>query len=150
MLHVLITLKECLALMSRKHIASLFEGFKVLLTMRVPDITGPVIDSLNAVCLNPTSDAPVEALVEVLSIAAGPFKAHETSADAMTFTARMLKVGLARAFSLNRDLCVVKLPTVFNGLKGMLLYLPRPAFFGYRISDRYCFSYQCGFILLFS
>uniref|UniRef100_A0A1J3F6E5 RRP12-like protein n=1 Tax=Noccaea caerulescens TaxID=107243 RepID=A0A1J3F6E5_NOCCA len=120
MLHVLITLEECLALMSRKHIASLFEGFKVLLTMRVPYITGSVIDSLNAVCLNPTSDVPVEALVEVLSIAAGPFKAHETSADAMTFTARMLKVGLTRAFSLNRDLCVVKLPTVFNGLKDII------------------------------
>lgn len=127
-LYILSTLKECLALMSKKCIATLIEGFKVLMILRDPYITRPVIDSLNAVCLNPTTEVPVEALVEVLSLAAGLFSGHETSADAMTFTARLLKVGMTRTFFLNRDLCVVKLPSVFNGLKGMLLYLLLPDF----------------------
>ncbi|WZZ36673.1 hypothetical protein YC2023_020074 [Brassica napus] len=74
----------------------------------------PVIDSLNALCLNPSSEVPVEALVEVLYHAAVLFWAPETSADAMTSTARLLKVGMMRAFSLNRDVCVVKLPSVFT------------------------------------
>lgn len=144
MVYILSTLNECLALMSRKHIAILIDGFKVLLMLRDPFITRPVIDSLNAVCLNPASEVPVEALVEVLSIAAAQFSAYEMSADAMTFTARLLKVGMMRAFSLNRDLCVVKLPSVFNGLKGMLLYLLLPAFFCFKLCKKYCFSCQCG------
>lgn len=119
-LYILSTLKECLALMSKKHIATLIEGFKVLMILRDPYITRPVIDSLNAVCLNPTSEVPVEALLEVLSLAAGLFSGHETSADAMTFTARLLKVGMTRSFTLNRDLCVVKLPSVFNGLNDII------------------------------
>ncbi|VVA93509.1 unnamed protein product [Arabis nemorensis] len=120
MVYILSTLNECLALMLRKHIAMLIDGFKVLLMLRDPFITRPVIDSLNAVCLNPASEVPVEALVEVLSIAAAQFSAYEMSADAMTFTARLLKVGMMRAFSLNRDLSVVKLPSVFNGLKDII------------------------------
>lgn len=135
MLYILSTLKECLALMSRKHIATLIEGFKMLMILRDPYITRPVIDSLYAVCLNPTSEVPVEALLEVLSLAAGLFSGHETSADAMTFTARLLKVGMTRSFSLNRDLCVVKLPSVFNGLNGMLLYLLLPAFWFQNFSN---------------
>ncbi|XP_010509765.1 PREDICTED: RRP12-like protein isoform X2 [Camelina sativa] len=119
-LYILTTLKECLALMSQQHIATLIEGFQVLMILRDPYITRPVIDSLNALCLNPTADVPVEALVEVLSLAAGLFSGHETSADTMTFTARLLKVGITRTFSINRDLCVVKLPSVFNGLKDIL------------------------------
>lgn len=139
MLYILSTLKECLALMSKKHIATLIEGFKVLMILRDPYITRPVIDSLSALCLNPTSEVPVEALVEVLSLAAGLFSGHETSADAMTFTARLLKVGMTRTFSLNRDLCVVKIPSVFNGLKGMLFYLLLSAFRFQNISNTLLF-----------
>ncbi|CAN8277424.1 unnamed protein product [Cochlearia groenlandica] len=119
-IYILIALKECLSLMSKKHIANVIVGFKVLLILRDPFITRPVIDSLNTLCLNPASQVPVEALLEVLSLVAGLFSAPETSADAMTFTARLLKVGLMRAYSLNRDFCVVKLPAVFNGLKDII------------------------------
>ncbi|KAJ4891620.1 ARM repeat superfamily protein [Raphanus sativus] len=119
-LYLLSTLRECLALMSRKHIATVIEGFKMLMITRDAFITRPLIDALNALCLNPTSEVPVEALVEVLYHAAVLFSAPETSADAMTSTARLLKVGMMRAFSLNRDVCVVKLPSVFNGLKDII------------------------------
>ncbi|KAG2326830.1 hypothetical protein Bca52824_009558 [Brassica carinata] len=119
-LYLLSTLKECLALMSKKHVATVIEGFKMLMITRDAFITRPVIDSLNALCLSPTSEVPVEALVEVLYHAAVLFSAHESSADAMTFTARLLKVGMMRAFSINRDVCVVKLPSVFNGLKDII------------------------------
>ncbi|KAF8110205.1 hypothetical protein N665_0086s0044 [Sinapis alba] len=119
-LYLLSTLKECLALMSKKHIATVIEGFKMLMITRDAFITRPVIDSVNALCLSPTSEVPVEALAEVLYHAAGLFSAPETSADAMTSTARLLKVGMMRAFSLNRDICVVKLPSVFNGLKDII------------------------------
>ncbi|KAF8100994.1 hypothetical protein N665_0212s0035 [Sinapis alba] len=119
-LYILSALKECLALMSKKHIATVIDGFKILLITRDAFIARPVIDSLNALCLNPTSEVPVEALVEVLYHAAVLFSAPETSADAMTSTARLLKVGMMRAFSLSRDICVVKLPSVFNGLKDII------------------------------
>ncbi|CAH8389307.1 unnamed protein product [Eruca vesicaria subsp. sativa] len=119
-LYLLSTLKECLALMSKKHVATVIEGFKMLMVTRDAFITRPVIDSFYALCLNPTSEVPVEALVEVLYHAAVLFSTPETSADAMTSTARLLKVGMIRAFSLNRDVCVVKLPSVFNGLKDII------------------------------
>ncbi|CAN6825587.1 RRP12-like protein [Brassica napus] len=119
-LYLLSTLKECLALMSKKHIANVIEGFKMLMVTRDAFVARPVIDSLNALCLNPTSEVPAEALVEVLYHAAVLFSAPETSADAMTFTARLMKVGMMRAFSMNRDVCVVKLPGVFNGLKDII------------------------------
>ncbi|CAF1817089.1 unnamed protein product [Brassica oleracea var. botrytis] len=119
-LYLLSPLKECLALMSKKHIATVIEGFKMLMITRDAFITRPVIDSLNAFCLNPTSEVTAEALVEVLYHAAVLFSAPETSADAMTSTARLMKVGMVRAFSLNRDVCVVKLPGVFNGLKDII------------------------------
>ncbi|WZY81774.1 hypothetical protein YC2023_028158 [Brassica napus] len=119
-LYILSALKECLALMSKKHIATVIDGFKILLITRDAFIARPVIDSLNALCLNPASEVPVEALVEVLYHAAVLFSAPETSADAMTSTARLLKVGMMRAFNLNRDICVVKLPGVFNGLKDII------------------------------
>ena len=141
MLYILSALKECLALMSKKHIATVIDGFKILLITRDAFIARPVIDSLNALCLNTASEVPVEALVEVLYHAAVLFSAPETSADAMTSTARLLKVGMMRAFNLNRDICVVKLPGVFNGLKGMLLYL---LLFGFRIAERYCLLCECG------
>ena len=143
-LYILSALKECLALMSKKHIATVIDGFKILLITRDAFIARPVIDSLNALCLNPASEVPVEALVEVLYHAAVLFSAPETSADAMTSTARLLKVGMMRAFNLNRDICVVKLPGVFNGLKGMLLYLLLVASFDFRIAERYCLLCQCG------
>ncbi|CAN6996204.1 unnamed protein product [Brassica rapa subsp. trilocularis] len=119
-LYLLSTLKECVALMSKKHVATVIEGFKMLMVTRDAFVARPVIDSLNALCLNPTSEVPVEALVEVLYHAAVLFSAPETSADAMTSTARLFKVGMVRAFSLNRDVCVVKLPGVFNGLKDII------------------------------
>ncbi|KAF2605537.1 hypothetical protein F2Q70_00025145 [Brassica cretica] len=119
-LYLLSTLKECLALMSKKHVATVIEGFKMLMVTRDAFIARPVIDSLNALCLNPTSEVPAETLVEVLYHAAVLFSAPETSADAMTFTARLMKVGMMRAFSMNRDVCVVKLPGVFNGLKDII------------------------------
>ncbi|KAJ0240084.1 ARM repeat superfamily protein [Hirschfeldia incana] len=119
-LYLLSTLKECLASMSKKHIATVIEGFKMLMITRDAFITRPVIDSLNALCLYSTSEVPVEALVEVLYQAAVLVSAHETSADAITSTSRLLKVGIIRAFSLNRDVCVAKLPSVFNGLKDII------------------------------
>ncbi|XP_010533237.1 PREDICTED: RRP12-like protein [Tarenaya hassleriana] len=119
-LYILEALNECLALMSKKYMASVVERFNTLLMLRQPFVTKPVMDSLNAICLHPTSELPVDILIEVLCFAAVWFSTEETSADVMTFTSRLLKVGMTRIFALNRDLCVVKLPVVFNGLKDIL------------------------------
>ncbi|KAF6173962.1 hypothetical protein GIB67_039913 [Kingdonia uniflora] len=40
--------------------------------------------------------------------------------DTMTFTARLLDVGIRKVYSLNRQICVVKLPAVFSALAEIL------------------------------
>ncbi|GAU23825.1 hypothetical protein TSUD_27350 [Trifolium subterraneum] len=42
------------------------------------------------------------------------------SGDGMTFTARLLDSGMKKVFSLDRQMCVIKLPVVINDLKDIL------------------------------
>lgn len=119
-LHVLDALKECLPLMSMKYLTSVLKYFKTLLELRQQLVTRRITDSLNAVCLHQNADVPAEALLDLLCSLAYSVSLNESSADAMTFTARLLNVGIKRIHDLNRQICVVKLPMVFNALKDIL------------------------------
>lgn len=119
-LYVLDALKECLPLMSTKYTAVILKYFKTLLELRQPLVTRRVTDALNVICLHPTVEVSAEALLDLLCSLALSVSTNETSADAMTFTARLLNVGMIKIYSINREICSTKLPIVFNALKDIL------------------------------
>ncbi|BFG39488.1 hypothetical protein CerSpe_257610 [Prunus speciosa] len=119
-LYVLDALKECLFLMSINYKTAILKYYKTLLELHQPLVTKRITDSLNILCLNPTTDVSPEVLLDLLCSLALSVSTNETSADGMTFTARLLGTGMAKVYSLNRQICVVKLPTVFNALRDVL------------------------------
>lgn len=119
-LYVLDALKECLPLMSTKYTAVILKYFKTLLELRQLLVTRRVTDALNVICLHPTLEVSAEALLDLLCSLALSVSTNETSADAMTFTARLLNVGMIKIYSINREICSTKLPIVFNALKDIL------------------------------
>ncbi|ONH97380.1 hypothetical protein PRUPE_7G186700 [Prunus persica] len=119
-LYVLDALKECLFLMSINYKTAVLKYYKTLLELHQPLVTKRITDSLNILCLNPTTDVSPEVLLDLLCSLALSVSTNETSADGMTFTARLLGTGMAKVYSLNRKICVVKLPTVFNAVRDVL------------------------------
>lgn len=117
-LYILDALKECLPLLSIKCVTAILKYFKTLLELRQPVVTRRVTDSLKVVCLHPGLQVPAEPLLDLLCSLALYASTNETSADNMTFTASLLDVGMKKVYSLNRQICVVKLPIVFSTLKG--------------------------------
>lgn len=119
-LYVLDALKECLPHMSLKYTNTMLKYFKTLLELRKPLVTRRVTDSLSVVCLYPTSEVSPEGLLDLLYSLANSVSSEETSSvDAMTFTARLLDSGIKKVYSLNRQVCVVKLPAMVNALRGV-------------------------------
>ncbi|KAL3532733.1 hypothetical protein ACH5RR_006254 [Cinchona calisaya] len=119
-LYILDALKVCLPCMSSKSSTNILKYFKSLLELRQPVVTRRITDCLNAVCLNPPGEVYPEALLELLCSLVTSVSANESSADSMTFTARLLDVGIRKVYSLNRQICVVKLPVVFSALSDIL------------------------------
>ncbi|XP_028786933.1 RRP12-like protein [Neltuma alba] len=119
-LYILDSLKECLPLMSLKCKNSILKYFKTLLDLHQPLVTRRITDGLSFLCLYPASEVSPEALLELLNSLALSISTNEMSGDVMTFTARLLDVGMNKVFTLNRQICVIKLPIVFNALKDIL------------------------------
>lgn len=119
-LRILDALKICLPYMSSKSITNVLERFKSLLTLRQRVVTRPITDGLNALCLHSGAEISAEILLDLLCSLATSGSLNESSADSMMFTARLLDTGMKRVYSLNRQICVVKLPLVFNALKDVL------------------------------
>lgn len=121
-LFVLDALKECLPYMSLKCTTSILKHFKSLLELNQPVVSRRITDSLYSLCLVPALDVSPDALLALLSSIALSVSTIETSVDAMTFAARLLDVGMIKVYSLDRQMCVTKLPAVFNALKGLFLF----------------------------
>ncbi|XVE97854.1 hypothetical protein REPUB_Repub03eG0054800 [Reevesia pubescens] len=119
-LYILDALKDSLPLMSMKYMTTILKYYKTLLELRQSLVTRRVTDSLNVVCTYPNVDVSAEALIDLLSSLALSVSSSETSAVGMTFNARLLSSGMLKVYSLNRQLCVVKLPIVFCALKDIL------------------------------
>ena len=131
-LYILDALKECLPFLSLKYKTNILNHFKTLLNMGQPLVTRRITDGLNFLCLNPTSEVSPEALLEVLcTLSSLSTLSTEISGDGMTFTARLLDAGMKKVFSLNRQMCVIKLPNVFNDLKGIMNLIAFVHIFGY-------------------
>ncbi|XP_070037346.1 uncharacterized protein [Nicotiana tomentosiformis] len=119
-LHVLDALKLCLPYMSSKYSNSTLKYFKSLLELHQPLVNRRITDGLTALCIHPTAEVSAEVLLDLLGSLATSVSANESSADTLTFTARLLGIGMRRVYSINRQLCVVKLPMVFNSLSDVL------------------------------
>ncbi|CAJ2627945.1 unnamed protein product [Trifolium pratense] len=120
-LYILDALKECLPLLSLKYKNNILKHYKTLLLLGQPLVTRRITDSLSFLCLYPTSEVSPEALLEVLcTLSALSTSSNEMSGDGMTSTARLLDAGMKKVFSLDRQMCVIKLPSVFNDLKDIL------------------------------
>ncbi|KAK2985261.1 hypothetical protein RJ640_009169, partial [Escallonia rubra] len=119
-LYILDALKDCLPLMSMKFSTNILKYFKSLLELHQPLVTRRITDSLNVLCLHPTGEVSSEVLLDLLCSLAISVSANETSADNMTFAARLLDVGMKKIYTLNRQLCVVKLPVVLSALGDIL------------------------------
>lgn len=117
-LRILDALKICLPYMSSKSMTNVLERFKSLLTLRQRVVTVPITDGLNALCLHSGAEISAEILLDLLCSLASSGSPEDSSADSMTLTARLLDTGMKRVYSLNREICVVKLPLVFSALKG--------------------------------
>ncbi|MBA0638959.1 hypothetical protein Goklo_022022 [Gossypium klotzschianum] len=119
-LYVLDALKDSLPLMSMKYTTTILKYYKTLLELRQPLVTRRVTDSLNVVCTYPNIEVSAEALLDLLSFLAVSVSASEASPVSLTFNARLLSSGMMKVQSLNRQLCVIKLPVVFSALKDIL------------------------------
>ncbi|ESW26550.1 hypothetical protein PHAVU_003G128600 [Phaseolus vulgaris] len=119
-LYILDALKECLPFLSRKSKTSILNYFKYLLDLHQPLVTRRITDGLSFLCHYPLSEVSPEALLELLNTLARSMESNKMSGDRLTFTARLLDAGMNKVYSLNRQICVVKLPIVFNTLKDIL------------------------------
>ena len=134
-LFVLDALKECLPYMSLKCTTSILKHFKSLLELNQPVVSRRITDSLYSLCLAPALDVSPDALLDLLSSIALSVSTIETSVDAMTFAARLLDVGMIKVYSLDRQMCVTKLPAVFNALKGLFYFLNLILFIFHRLEN---------------
>ncbi|MCL7022506.1 hypothetical protein MKW94_005403 [Papaver nudicaule] len=119
-LYILHCLKNCLPLMAKRNITSVLNYYKSLLELDQPVVSRLITDSLNALCINPTSEVSPEVLVDLLGSLANAVHKGNRTADSMTFTARLLDVGMKKVYPLDRQGCVVKLPDVFRALAEIL------------------------------
>ncbi|MED6156088.1 hypothetical protein PIB30_011550 [Stylosanthes scabra] len=117
-LYILDALKESLPFLSLKCKTRILECYKILLNFKQPLVTRRITDGLSSLCLYPTSEVLPGPLLDLLSLLASLIKST-TPGDEMTFTARLLATGMNKVYLLNRQICVVTLPLVFNALKIM-------------------------------
>ncbi|PHT75837.1 hypothetical protein T459_19359 [Capsicum annuum] len=120
-LHMLDVLKLCLPFMSSKYLNNSLKYFKSLLDLQQPLVNRHITDGLNALCIHPTAEVSPEVLLDILGSLATSVSAKESSVDTMTVAAHLLGVGMRRVYSIDRQLCVVKLPVVVNSLRDVLV-----------------------------
>ncbi|XP_051150403.1 uncharacterized protein LOC127264880 [Andrographis paniculata] len=119
-LYILDALKICLPYMASTSSTKILKHYKSLLELKHPIVTKRITDGLNALCLHSAGDISAELLVDLLCSLGFSVSANPSSADSMTFTTRLLNIGMNLVYSRNRQICVVKLPVIFNALKEVL------------------------------
>ncbi|KAL3637285.1 hypothetical protein CASFOL_019584 [Castilleja foliolosa] len=119
-LYILDALQIWLPYMSSNYTTTILKYFKSLLELRYPIVTRRIDDGLNALCLHSAGEISAEALLELLCSLTTSFSPDDSSADSMTFTARLLDTEMKKVYLFNRLICVIKLTVVFNSLKDIL------------------------------
>lgn len=118
-LYILNSLRDCLPLMPSKASSNIVKYFKTLIELRQPIVTRNVMNILSALCTSPTSEVVAEVLQELLCSLALSVAAEQKSVEDIVLTARVIHVVTKKVYSLDRDIIVVKLPTIFNALGGL-------------------------------
>ncbi|XP_031500044.1 uncharacterized protein LOC116264144 isoform X2 [Nymphaea colorata] len=119
-LYILNALKDCVPLMSSKASSNIVKYFKTLIELGQPIVTRNIMNILYAICTSPTSEVVAEVLQDLLCSLALSVSAEGKSAEDIIFRSRVIHVVTKKVYSLNRDVCVVKLPTIFNALGEVL------------------------------
>ncbi|XP_073010207.1 uncharacterized protein [Typha latifolia] len=119
-IYILNALKDCLPLMAVKSTNVILKYFKSLLDLRQPVVTKIILEVLQSLCNKSSSEVNPELLLDLLCSLALSFSSEEKSADEMASAARLLHVGMKKICNLNKQICVVKLPLIFNALGDML------------------------------
>lgn len=120
LMFLLEALTDSLPLLSPRFANTILKHYKSLLEIRQPVVTRHITSCLNSVCQYPTLEVSPEVFLDLLCSLSLSVSADEMSADDMTFTARLLDLGMNKVYSVNQQLCAVKLPLVFNALADML------------------------------
>ncbi|KAF3792282.1 RRP12-like protein [Nymphaea thermarum] len=119
-LYILNALKDCVPLMSSKASSNIVKYFKTLIELGQPIVTRNIMNILYALCTSPTAEVVAEVLQDLLCSLALSVSAEGKSAEDIIFRSRVIHVVTKKVYSLNRDVCVVKLPTIFNALGEVL------------------------------
>ncbi|ONK66057.1 uncharacterized protein A4U43_C06F3720 [Asparagus officinalis] len=119
-LYILNAIKNCLPLMSLKYATNIMKYCKSLVNLRQPILTKTVMEILQSFCSSPTAEVAAEVLLDLLCTLAIYVAEKSLIADEMASTARLLHIGMKKVHSLNREICIVKLPLIFNTLGDVL------------------------------
>ncbi|CAL9057574.1 unnamed protein product [Musa banksii] len=117
---ILNAMKGCLPLMSKKYTNTILKYLKNLLELRQSIVTRCIMEVLHVLCSSSTADVAPELLEDLLSFIALSVSDKEKSADQMASTAHLLHLGTRKVYHLNKEICVVKLPLIFNALGDIL------------------------------
>ncbi|XP_068658787.1 uncharacterized protein [Aristolochia californica] len=119
-LYILAAMKDCLPLMSMKFTTNILKYFKTLLELQQPIVTRHVMNVFQVFCSNASSEVAPEVLLNLLCSLASSLTMKERTAEEMTFTARLLHVGISKVYAINRQICASKLPNIFRALGEIL------------------------------
>nr|PNR59348.1 hypothetical protein PHYPA_002139 [Physcomitrium patens] len=121
-LHMLGALKQLLPLLAVKFIGRILPHLAQLYELQQPIVTRNVLDTLQALCTNPTAEMPSAALGEILGRLGALLASGEkrSSVDEVTVVTRILQHGFEKLCKSDRSLCITKLPAVFHSLTGLL------------------------------
>jgi len=130
-LYILNALKDCLPLMSMKYTTNIMKYCKSLTELQQPIVTRTIREILQAFCCSSTSEVASEVLLNLLCSLALNVAKKENLADEMASTARLLHIGTKKVYNIDRTICIVKLPLIFNTLGGLFGYhlMPLHVFF---------------------
>lgn len=112
-----------LPLMSTEDRNAVLLYYKTLFHLQECYVTFRIIDGLHRLCLNPSLDVPHDLLLDLICSICDSVSQHKTTYITETISV-LLRIGVARVYSLNRQSCEIKLPIVFDALKGIHLFLP--------------------------
>ncbi|XP_051150199.1 uncharacterized protein LOC127264739 [Andrographis paniculata] len=119
-IYILDALKIFLPYIASTSSTKILKHYKSLLELKHFTVTKRITDGLNTLCLHSPGDISAELLVDLLCSLGLSVSANPSTADSMKFTTRLLNIGMKLVYSRNRQICVVKLPVIFNALKEVL------------------------------
>lgn len=124
--YVLDVMKICLVLLPTNFKLAVLNYFKAIfelileLEVHRPPITTRLESCLERVCLHPSPDVPPQLLLDLLCLVSLSVSRKLPRAHEGATTSRLLNSGVVNVYSFNGEICVSKLPLVFDALKVLM------------------------------